>query len=279
MSETFDVFFSYRRGDREIVHEIAAYLSKAGIRPWIDEDQLPPGRPWLDGLHEAMKASKAAAVFIGPHGIGDWQLPEVRYLLDRMVKSELPVIPVLLPGAPQEPALEFLAQNTWVDLRGGLGQKDLDRLVWGISGQRHILLSSARPALLDQPTFTLTKPGWLRYQFDRITPRLHLKLTRLGTLVEPLEFQIFNDYLRQLHGQIENAVREETYIPLRGTRLSTRAFDEVAPQDPFVRPIHQVIYQISGRANGGDAATAAIAAVDPGSSRTFWGRCSRRMFP
>jgi hypothetical protein len=47
----------------------------------------------------------------------------------------MPVIPVLLPRAPAEPPLPlFLAQFTWVDLRGGIDEKGLDRLEWGITG-------------------------------------------------------------------------------------------------------------------------------------------------
>jgi hypothetical protein len=61
----------------------------------------------------------------------------MRALLAEFVKRKLPVIPVLLPGADKEPELPlFLQAFTWVDLRDGVTEENLDRLVWGITGQK-----------------------------------------------------------------------------------------------------------------------------------------------
>jgi len=57
--------------------------------------------------------------------------------LGEFVERKLPVIPVLLPGAPEQPELPlFLKAFTWVDLRKGLSSDGLERLVWGITGRR-----------------------------------------------------------------------------------------------------------------------------------------------
>jgi hypothetical protein len=49
----------------------------------------------------------------------------------------MPVIPVLLPGAAEEPKLPlFLTHIHWVDLRGGLSKEGLDLVQWGITGRR-----------------------------------------------------------------------------------------------------------------------------------------------
>ena len=61
----------------------------------------------------------------------------MRACLSQYVERKLPVIPVLLPGAPQKPALPvFLGGLTWVDLREGITDDGLDRLEWGITGKR-----------------------------------------------------------------------------------------------------------------------------------------------
>jgi len=61
----------------------------------------------------------------------------MRASLDQFVKRKLPVIPVLLPGADKEPELPlFLQAMTWVDLRDGVTEAGLNRLVWGITGKR-----------------------------------------------------------------------------------------------------------------------------------------------
>src|SRR5262249_52332098 len=79
----------------------------------------------------------AAAVFLGGNGVGSWQKPEIRICLRQMVERGQPVIPVLLPGAPRDPQLNlFLRENTWVDLRQGLSEEGLSRLIWGITGEK-----------------------------------------------------------------------------------------------------------------------------------------------
>lgn len=133
----FDLFLSYNSLDRETVLQIAAHLKSRDLHPWLDVEELRPGLPWQDGLEEAMKTTRAAAVCLGGHGKGSWQKPEIRACLGQMVERGLPVIPVLLPGAPENPDLGlFLKDNTWVDLRNGLTEEGLDRLYWGITGRR-----------------------------------------------------------------------------------------------------------------------------------------------
>jgi len=59
---------------------------------------------------------RAVAVFVGVGEMGPWQQREKYLALDRQARdAAFPVIPVLLPGA--DPALGFLGQNMWVDLR------------------------------------------------------------------------------------------------------------------------------------------------------------------
>ncbi len=57
--------------------------------------------------------------------------------LSQFVQRGMAVIPVLLPGAAKKPRLPvFLSQFTWVDLRKGLTDEGLQRLIWGIQGIR-----------------------------------------------------------------------------------------------------------------------------------------------
>ena len=108
----------------------------AGIVPWLDEWELPPGRPWQPLLEQQMAHIKSAAVFVGSAGIGPWQEQEINGFLRQFVRRSSPVIPVLLENAPDTPALPlFLEAMTWVDFR--LTDPDpLERLVWGITGKR-----------------------------------------------------------------------------------------------------------------------------------------------
>jgi hypothetical protein len=134
---TFDTFLYHNSRDKPIVRELADAIVGRGLRPWLDERELVPGRPWQEALEEIIRTTKTTVVAFGPAGLGPWEEPEMRACLNEFVKRKLPVIPLLLPGAPKQPDLPlFLQAFTWVDLRGGLTGEGLDRVVWGITGRK-----------------------------------------------------------------------------------------------------------------------------------------------
>jgi len=137
MTDSFDVFLSHNSRDKPAVRELAEALHARGLKVWLDEWELIPGRPWQEALEEIIETTRSAAVLVGTDGIGPWHNAEMRGCLSQFVKRQLPVIPVLLPGAPEAPELPiFLSEFTWVDLRAGLTAEGIGRLVWGITGTR-----------------------------------------------------------------------------------------------------------------------------------------------
>jgi cellulose biosynthesis protein BcsQ len=134
----FDVFLSYDSRDASAALEVAKSLRQRGVRVWIDREQIVPGSRWLAALEEAIESSSAIAVLIG-RNMGAWQSLETRSLLSSFLGHGKPVIPVLLPGAPDIEYVElplFLRSVSFVDLREEPGPQGLDRLVWGITGAR-----------------------------------------------------------------------------------------------------------------------------------------------
>lgn len=132
-----DVFLSHNSHDKPLVRELAALLEARGLRVWLDETHLTPGRNWQPLLEQGIEEAASGAVLVGADGLGPWEDEEMQALLRRAVSAGKPVIPVLLPGAPARPRLPlFLANRTWVDLREGFADAPLDRLVWGITGER-----------------------------------------------------------------------------------------------------------------------------------------------
>jgi tetratricopeptide (TPR) repeat protein len=133
MPRTFDLFLSHNSRDKPAVREIAEALRGRKIRVWLDEDELIPGRPWMEALEEIIETARAAAVLVGKDGLGPWEDREMRACLSEFVNRDLPVIPVLLPGASAKPKLPlFLRAFNWVDLRSGITEDGLNRLVRGI---------------------------------------------------------------------------------------------------------------------------------------------------
>lgn len=135
MNDLFDVFLSHNSKDKPMVRRLAQALQRRGIRVWLDEEQLVPGRPWQEALESIIQTTRTAAVLVGKDGLGPWEIPEMRACLSEFVDRKLSVIPVLLPDAPTKPALPlFIRAFTWVDLRDGLTDEGLNRLEWGITG-------------------------------------------------------------------------------------------------------------------------------------------------
>jgi hypothetical protein len=158
-NESFDVFLSHNSRDKPAVRHLAGQLKDIGIKVWLDEEQLVPGRPWQEALEQVVCTAKSAAVLVGKDGMGPWQDREMRSCLSQFVKRQLPVIPVLLPGAPSEPDLPiFLSELTWVDLRGGLTDEGLERLKWGITNVASPVLPTPPPSLFTRLRRYITRP-------------------------------------------------------------------------------------------------------------------------
>jgi hypothetical protein len=133
----FDVFLSHNSQDKPLVRKLAKKLKDRNLRVWLDEEQLIPGRTWLDALEHTIETCRTAAVILGESGFGPWENVEMHSCILEFVKRKLPVIPVFLPSAPINQKLPlFLSNHAFVDLRKGFTQEGLDHLLWGITGNK-----------------------------------------------------------------------------------------------------------------------------------------------
>jgi formylglycine-generating enzyme required for sulfatase activity len=186
MPKNPDVFLSHNSKDRPAVRELAAALRARGLEVWLDADNLLPGQRWQEELEKVIKLAGSGAVLVGGDGFGPWEDQEMRAILSQFVQRRLPVIPVLLPGAPMKPELPlFLAEFTWSDLRGGLTPSAVDRLTAGIRQQP---ASPAGPDPLD------SYRAWIAERYNG------LSLIGLGG------------------GDLGRLLFDEVYVPLRIVR-------------------------------------------------------------
>ncbi|BAZ26667.1 GUN4 domain-containing protein [Kalymmatonema gypsitolerans NIES-4073] len=137
-SEEFDVFLAHNSADKPEVRAIANQLKGRGIKIWLDEEQIPPGRSFQDEIQKAIPLVKSAAIFIGLKGLGKWQTMEVESLTSMCVEKDIPLIPVLLPGVTQLPEkLVFLKNYTRVEFSKSIDDvQALKKLEWGITGSQ-----------------------------------------------------------------------------------------------------------------------------------------------
>jgi hypothetical protein len=54
-AEILDVFLRHNSEDKPAVREISRKLIKEGIKPWLDEMEIKPGRSWQTALGQQIK--------------------------------------------------------------------------------------------------------------------------------------------------------------------------------------------------------------------------------
>jgi len=91
MEAPFDVFLSHNSKDKPTVRQLAEALQRRGLKVWLDESELVPGRPWQEALEEIIQTTRSAAVLVGKDGLGPWEMPEMRGCLSEFVSRKLSV--------------------------------------------------------------------------------------------------------------------------------------------------------------------------------------------
>src|SRR5262245_17934867 len=127
----FQAFLSYNNRDKDRVRQIAEALDAHGVKVWFDEWEIPPGMDFQAALESGIKNSRTWVIFVGEQGIGKWQESEMRIGLIYESRDRRPVIPVLLPGVPENVDLpgflsrfSLIAFNRWPD-----DQSAMNRLI------------------------------------------------------------------------------------------------------------------------------------------------------
>lgn len=129
-NEPTHLFMSYSSHDSEVVKTVAQRLQHRGVDVYLDAlDRQMPGRSFLEVLEDNLRRASIVAVFIGGGGLGRFQRLEVTFAIILAAKKGLRVVPVLLPGAGQIADLElFMECFSWIDLRGGISEEQIQRL-------------------------------------------------------------------------------------------------------------------------------------------------------
>lgn len=117
----FDAFLSHSHDDAEWVQQIAQRLEdECGFHVWLDRWRLVPGESWQQEMAIGLDRAKTCVVCVGSTTPAGWFRQEIERALEIQSKeSSFRVIPLLLPDASAQNALQFLSLRTWVDFRHG----------------------------------------------------------------------------------------------------------------------------------------------------------------
>ncbi len=129
----YDIFLCFNSADRDQINAIYKKLTDSGLRIFIDSEEVKPGQRHQQQVGNALKSSKSVAVCFGASGIGPWQSHEVEEAIAEHNARQLPVIPVLLQGCPDQPNLPFALGNfSWIDVRQD-SASEIDRLIESVA--------------------------------------------------------------------------------------------------------------------------------------------------
>jgi hypothetical protein len=89
----YDVFLSHNGKDKPAVEHIARLLRDTyELKVWLDKWNLVPGEAWQEALEDALDECQTFAVFLGPSGIGPWEMKRCVQRLKNAFKTKTVVL-------------------------------------------------------------------------------------------------------------------------------------------------------------------------------------------
>jgi hypothetical protein len=131
MDRRYHVFLCHNSADKPEVRHLARRLADEGVLAWLDEDGILAADQFVPTLERLMMQVPVAAIVVGPHDLGRWQAHEYYVFLQRFMEAHtdnpLRIVPVLLPGVPDDVLPPFLRTFDRVDFRAGLDDRSAMR--------------------------------------------------------------------------------------------------------------------------------------------------------
>lgn len=115
--DEYHVFVSYRSTDRRWAMSLVARLEGAGLKVFIDQQELKVGESLADQLESALARSRAAVVLVSQGWLeSPWCQEEASVLKKRAVEDkQFKLLPLRLDGSAMPP---FLDARLWLDFNG-----------------------------------------------------------------------------------------------------------------------------------------------------------------
>ncbi len=230
-------------------------LHQMGIPARLKAVDVRAGDNVVQLEHQWLQDLQGALVVVSQHFDADAQVR----VWTAALAADYRIVPVLVDNVPL-PGL--LAGREPVRLHGLRVESDVQQLLRsalaGAGGGAAPLLPL--PGRTVATGLVVAPAGALRGVLDRVVPRLHLALTRRGLLSMPQELAALHGYLGDLQAALQQELHQRSYVPLDAGPVPDQPTVPGTREDPFVRPVQQLIRQVVGTASGGDGATAQLSA-------------------
>jgi hypothetical protein len=93
----YDVFLCYNSKNKSDPRVLYQSLCRSNFNVFFDETEVLPGYDFQTRVKSGFRGSASVIVLVGPGGLGPWQEFENRGFQTISVKTDRPIIPVLLP--------------------------------------------------------------------------------------------------------------------------------------------------------------------------------------
>lgn len=147
---TATTFISYSRKDEAFAQQLYNDLSAAGVRPWLDRYDIPPGALWDDEIQRGLNAVSHVLVLVSKASIAS---DNVHVEWNYALSTGKTVIPVILEKLPTEAIPLRLHLPNWVVVAGQDYRKALAQLLAVLP-----VTAAANPAAAPEPEVAPVDP-------------------------------------------------------------------------------------------------------------------------
>lgn len=157
MAKQYDMFISYARADRRLVHSFARRLTERGLLVWIDAWEMSPGDVLRDRITAGIQEARYFLIVLSPTSLeSDWVKYELTSgLLLEVEAGRVRVIPAIAKGADFADLPIDLRTKFCLDLRNTQSRRravdQLVDLVRPEARERRELLAALRKPSIDDP--------------------------------------------------------------------------------------------------------------------------------
>lgn len=131
------IFISHAAEDKLIAERLAEGLQRAGLEPWVAEQQILPGDNWAEKSGQALAEAEAMVILLTPAGASSRQVhQEIMYALgeERFEGRLFPVVVGPSKNLPEEELPWALRSKSiqWLSTKHGKEQKAAPRIAQAV---------------------------------------------------------------------------------------------------------------------------------------------------